>query len=89
MKLSGDFVMTGFGERAGFTDATKINHIVAFCDLSGVDSIRLYVNDVNLFNHIKNTIPPFSRVKVDFDYNPAAKSVQYALSLLDVVKIDK
>lgn len=58
-------------------------------DPAGVDSIRLYVNDVNLFNHIKNTIPPFSRVKVDFDYNPAAKSVQYALSLLDVVKIDK
>ena len=88
MKLSGDFVMTGFVERAGFTDATKINHIVAF-EISRFDSIRLYVNDVNLFNHIKNTIPPFSRVKVDFDYNPAAKSVQYALSLLDVVKIDQ
>lgn len=88
MKLSGEFVMTGFVSRAGFTDVSKINHIVAFCDPAGVDSIRLYVNDVNLFNHI-STIPPFSRVKVDFDYNPAAKSVQYALSLLDVVKIDK
>lgn len=89
MKLSGEFILTGFAERAGYSDASKVNRLVAFCGLDGVDSIRLYVNDVNLYNHIKSTITPFSKVRVDFDYNPAAQKVQYALSLLDVVKIDK
>lgn len=79
MILKANLVMTGVAARPGYKDPSQINYMVAFAD--GIDSVRLYI-DRKVYDDLAS-LPPFSKLAVEFDFNPAASSPSYALRLHD------
>lgn len=79
MKLTGEFVLTGIAERPGFKDKSQINYLAAFAD--GVDSIRLYV-DREMYDRLF-AVTPYTKLRCEFEFNPAAQSVSFAMRLRD------
>ena len=82
MKVSGKFKFMGVECRPGYKDPTKTNYIVGLAQ--GLDTLRLYVEPADYGRYCK--IEPFTEVEAVLDYNPVAKSVAYAMRLLDITQ---
>lgn len=67
MVLRGKFYFSGALCRPGFKDPSKLTYMAQFVD--GVDSLRVFISEKQY--HELELVPAFTRMDVDFDYNPA------------------
>lgn len=86
MLVQGNFVFLGIEAREGFVDKSKINYLIGLSQ--GLDTIRLYI-EASQYSEIQNMlmrgdIVPYSQVKAELDYNPAAQKVQYSMRLVGI-----
>lgn len=80
MRLKGEFKFMGIDVRPNRTDPTRMNYIVGLSQ--GLDTLRCYVEADAYARYCK--FVPYSDVTAVLDFNPVAKSVTYAMHIVEL-----